>query len=118
MIPDLKFNPKFQLLEENDLIEEGDEWYDPITDTWRLVDSTEEEDAAIGFEWSQWEYKPMRRKNPTQQQASVGKSEWTNTPLERPTRLGYGSNFIDSAVEEAMLARDWKEDPQHPCDFD
>lgn len=120
MIPDKSFNPKYQLLQYGDIVEVGDEWYDPIKDRWVLVDSEldEGDDYFVGDPWDSDEMKPMRRRNPDWTQPAEDKSEWTNTPLERPTRLGFGSSYIDSAVEETRLARDWKEDPPHPCDFD
>jgi len=59
---------KYLLLENGDIIKEGDEYYNPKFDEWLKVDNGLPDengnfpDAVIGYEWDPEEYKPMRRK--------------------------------------------------------
>lgn len=64
---------KYFLLEEGDIIKEGDEYYDPFRDEWVPVDQmyypdgilgpiTEEDMPIIEQEWGT-DIKPVRRKN-------------------------------------------------------
>lgn len=66
---------KYFLLEEGDMIQEGDEYYNPQLDQWLPVSDGEPEidepsgeiigypEAIIGYGWDAYEYKPIRRKN-------------------------------------------------------
>jgi hypothetical protein len=48
---------KFAILEVGDIIEKGDEYYNPIFDKWEPVQTD-----FIGYEWNPDESKPVRRK--------------------------------------------------------
>ncbi len=50
-------NAKFAILEYGDIIEESDEFYNPIEDKWLPVQKD-----YIGYEWIPDESKPVRRK--------------------------------------------------------
>jgi hypothetical protein len=62
-------NFKYSLLTEGDIIEQGDEYYNPMLDEWLPVsDGLKDDDgfypdAIIGYEFSYDEHKPIRRKN-------------------------------------------------------
>jgi hypothetical protein len=58
MTPDKQHNPKFFVLQTGDLIEAGDEYYNPVKDCWLPVMP-----ETIGDEWNDDESKPVRRKN-------------------------------------------------------
>ena len=59
---------KFMILEPDDIIEAGDEWYNPALDIWKTVtDGDMDEDgyypdAVIGYGWDPDVSKPVRRK--------------------------------------------------------
>ena len=64
MIPKTKdevkgYPAKYSVLEEGDIIQYGDEYYNPFMDQWERLDN---EDTDIGDEWSSDHYKHMRRK--------------------------------------------------------
>lgn len=61
MTPSLEYNPMYQLLEHGDIIRQGDEWYDPITDTWKLVVDDDPDTSNFGCEYDPDLYKPFRR---------------------------------------------------------
>jgi len=60
---------KYALLENGDLVKEGDEYYNPELDQWLpITDGVKDEngfypDATIGYEYDSDETKPTRRKN-------------------------------------------------------
>ena len=60
---------KFALLSNGDIVQKGDEYYNPKLDQWLPVsDGEPEEDgtypeAIIGYEYDSDETKPIRRKN-------------------------------------------------------
>jgi hypothetical protein len=58
MTPSALLNPKFFILQSLDTIQLGDEYYNPITDAWMLVQS-----EFIGEIWNEDESKPVRRQN-------------------------------------------------------
>jgi len=64
MIPKTKdevkgYPAKYSVLEEGDIIQYGDEYYNPFMDQWERLN---EDDEGIGDEWSSDHYNPMRRK--------------------------------------------------------
>lgn len=62
MIPDLNspliYEAKYSILEEGDIMLEGDEFYNPLKDMWLPVQT-----GFIGDEFYLSESKPVRRKN-------------------------------------------------------
>jgi hypothetical protein len=60
---------KYALLENGDLVKDGDEYYNPRLDQWLPVTDGEPDengfypDATIGYEYDREETKPIRRKN-------------------------------------------------------
>lgn len=59
MTPDKRQNPKFFVLQTGDVIQAGDEYYNPCDDRWMPV-----QPETIGDEWYDDESKPVRRVNP------------------------------------------------------
>lgn len=59
MTPDKQHNPKFFVLQTGDVIQAGDEYYNPCKDRWLPV-----QPETIGDEWHDDESKPVRRANP------------------------------------------------------
>ncbi len=58
MTPSPNLNPRFFILQDGDIIEFGDEYYNPTYDTWMPV-----QPSTIGDEWWSDESKPVRRTN-------------------------------------------------------
>lgn len=60
---------KYALLGEGDIVQNGDEYYNPKEDKWLSVSDGEMDedgnypDAIIGYSYDHDEYKPIRRKN-------------------------------------------------------
>lgn len=60
---------KYGLLENGDIVKEGDEYYNPKLDMWIPVSDGEKDEvgnypeAIIGYEYSSDETKPIRREN-------------------------------------------------------
>lgn len=64
-----KNNFKYFLLEDGDIVQALDEYYNPKEDKWLPVDDGEMDDgyfpdAIIGYKYDHEEHKPIRRKNP------------------------------------------------------
>lgn len=58
MTPTAELNPRFFVLNTGDVIEKGDEYYNPVLDRWLPVDA-----EFVGDAWSDDESKPVRRPN-------------------------------------------------------
>lgn len=93
MTPSPELNPKYFVLQTGDVIEQGDQYYNPVQDQWLPVQA-----EFVGDEWNDDESKPVRRLNPDHQ--AVPEYDGTRCPKCGSDSIN-GDNIEPSGADAA-----------------